>query len=61
MPVHGIDDGNNKHEVYTTEELLSILQQAIDSGSLKAITIQILHFGAAQKQNLTSLLVLLPN
>ena len=37
MPVHGIDNGNNKHEVYTTEELLSILQQAINSGSLQGI------------------------
>ena len=37
MPVHGIDNGNNKHAVYTTEELLSILQQAIDSGSLQGI------------------------
>ena len=37
MPVHGIDNGNNKHEVYTTEELLSILQQAIASGSLQGI------------------------
>lgn len=37
MPVHGIDNGNNKHEVYTTEELLAILQQAIDSGSLQGI------------------------
>lgn len=37
MPVHGIDNGNNKHEVYTTEELLAILQQAIASGSLQGI------------------------
>lgn len=37
MPVHGIDNGNNKHEVYTTEEVLSILQQAINSGSLQGI------------------------
>lgn len=37
MPVHGIDNGNNKHEVYTTEEVLSILQQAIDSGTLQGI------------------------
>ena len=37
MPVHGIDDGNNKKAVYTTEEVLAILQQAIDSGSLQGI------------------------
>lgn len=37
MPVHGIDDGNNKHAVYTAEEVLAILQQAIDSGSLQGI------------------------
>lgn len=37
MPVYGIDNGNNKHEVYTTEELLAILQQAIDGGSLQGI------------------------
>lgn len=37
MPVHGIDNGNNKKDVYTTEEVLSILQQAIDSGTLQGI------------------------
>ena len=37
MPVHGIDDGNNKKDVFTTEEVLSILQQAIDSGTLQGI------------------------
>lgn len=37
MPVHGIDDGNNKHDVYTAEEVLSILQQAIDNGTLQGI------------------------
>lgn len=32
MAVYGFDDGNNKREVYTKEEVLSILQQAIDLG-----------------------------
>lgn len=37
MPVKGRDDGNNLHDVYTTNESLSILQQAIDSGSMQGI------------------------
>jgi len=37
MPVKGHDDGNNLHDVYTTNEVLSILQQAIDSGSMQGI------------------------
>lgn len=37
MPVKGLDDGNNLHDVYTTNESLSILQQAIDSGSMQGI------------------------
>ncbi len=32
MAVYGFDDGNNKREVYTKEEVLSVLQQAIDLG-----------------------------
>lgn len=37
MPVKGHDNGNNLHDVYTTNEVLSILQQAIDSGSMQGI------------------------
>lgn len=37
MPVKGHDDGNNLHDVYTTNEVLSILQQAIDNGSMQGI------------------------
>lgn len=37
MPVKGHDDGNNLHDVYTTNEVLSILQQTIDNGSLQGI------------------------
>lgn len=34
MNVYGICDNNCKHPVYTREEVLSILQQAINDGSL---------------------------
>lgn len=37
MPVKGHDNGNNLHDVYTTNEVLSILQQAIDNGSMQGI------------------------
>ncbi|QHJ73719.1 hypothetical protein [Butyrivibrio virus Bo-Finn] len=37
MSVYGFDDGNNKQEVYTKQEVLSILQQAIDQGRTEGI------------------------
>ncbi len=37
MAVYGFDDGNNKRKVYTQEEVISILQEAIAAGSTEGI------------------------